>query len=903
MSLLRNLVEGLRTLFRKKRAEQEMDEELRAYLDAAVKEKMRSGITADQALRSARVEMGSMEAVKDGIRSAGWETHVESLWQDIRYGLRMLRKNAVLTAVVVLTLALGIGANTAIFSLIDAVLLRLLPVQNPQELVRLARRGPRPGPDSPSFTNALWEQIRDRQDMFSGVFAWGEERFDLAQGGAVNLINGLWVSGDYFKTLKLRPASGRLLAAADDQRGCQGVAVLSYTFWRDRFGGEERAIGGTLSIDNHPFPIVGVAPAGFHGLNVGSKFDVAIPICATALFDSSKMSRVSHRSWWWLSIGGRVKPDTSPAQMKSRLRLLSPPVFTNAVPSNWNTAGQRIFAAMILTSAPAANGISDLRQQFEQPLHVLMAVVGLVLLIACANIASLMLARSASRRKEIAVRQALGASRRRLIRQLLTECVLLSTAGALCGIVLARWAGALLVRYISTKENNVFLDLSLDARVLGFTAAIAVFTGVLFGVLPALRSTRVSMTAAMKGGAAPDGERHLRFLAGKCIVAVQVALSLVLVVASGLFLKSFQNLATLDIGFDRDNVVLVGANLKPTHIPPDLRLPTYDQIEARLRVIPGVVSASRSSNTPISGFTWNNAITPDSPNPPKGDDALAYLNFISPGYFETLRTPRVTGRNFTDRDTKNAPQVAIVNQTLARRFFPALDPVGRTFKIDTHPGQPAHPVQIVGVVKDAKYESLREDTHPTAFFPISQIPELDEHESFELRTSIAMPAITSAVQSAVAGVNKEISLDFHTLSGQVDDSLVRDRLLATLSTFFGALALLLAMIGLYGTFSYLVTQRQKEFGVRMALGARLNSIVGLVLREVAAVLAGGVAAGVCIALVSTGPLQKMLFELGARDALTIVAATGVLSAVAFIAAYLPARRAARVDPMVALREE
>jgi putative ABC transport system permease protein len=903
MSLLRNLADGLRTLFSKKHAEQEMDEELRAYLDASVKEKTRAGMTADQALRAARIDMGSMEAVKDGIRSAGWETRVESLWQDIRYGVRMLRKNAALTAVVILTLALGIGANTAIFSLIDAVLLRFLPVQNPQELVRLQRRVPNRDEEAPSFTNPTWEQVRDRQDILSGVFAWSEDHFDLSQGGAVNLVNGIWVSGDYFRTLGIHPAAGRLLANSDDQRGCEGAAVISYAFWRDHFGGDERAVGAKLSLNNHTLPIIGVAAAGFYGMNVGSKFDVAIPICATAIFDNAKMSRITHRSWWWLNIAGRSKPGMEPAQIGSRLAVLSPAIFSSAVPPAWPLVGQQIFMKYVLTLAPAASGISDLRREFERPLHILMTLVGVVLLIACANIASLMLARSAVRRREIAVRQALGASRPRLIRQLLVECLLLSLAGALTGLLLAHWASALLVRYLSTARDHVFLDLTLDIRVLGFTAAIAMVTGVLFGVLPAFRSTRISTASAMKGGLAPDADRAVRFRAGKCMVAVQVALSLVLLVAAGLFLRSFQKLVKLDLGFDRDSVLLVSANLKATHIAADRRLTTYDEIETRLRPIPGVLSASRSYNTPISGFAWNGMVTSDAPNAPKGDDTLTYFNFISPRYFGTLRTPLVSGRNFTDYDTKTAPKVAIINQTMARKFFPGLDPVGRTFQSDGLTGTPARVVQVVGVVKDAKYESLREDTHAMAFSPISQIPQLDEHESFELRTASGASGIESAVQRAVAGVNKEISLDFRTLATQVGDSIVRDRLLALLSVFFGALALLLAMVGLYGTFSYLVTQRQKEFGVRMALGARLKSIVGLVMREVAAVLAGGVAAGVCIALLSTGPLQKMLFELGARDTLTIIAAICVLSAVAFVAAYLPARRAARVDPMVALRHE
>ena len=902
MSLLRSLADGLRGLFRRDRVEQEMDDELHDYLDAAVTEKIRFGMSGEEALRAAKIEMGGMEMVKEEVRSAGWEASVESLWRDVRYGVRMLLKNPGLTAVAVLTLALGIGANTAIFSLIDTVMLRFLPVQKPEELVQILRRWAHSTDEgSPSFTNPLWEQVRDRQDVFSGAFAWGDEKFDLAQGGEVQNVNGVFVSGGYFATLGVRPAAGRLFTAADDQSGCPAVAVLSHGFWQDHYGGAASVIGSTLSLSQHPFQIVGVSGPGFYGAEVGQKFDVAIPVCTAAIFDG-KETRLNHRSWWWLSVIGRVKPGIRLDQLKARLAVLSPQIAASALPTNWNSKGQQDFLKQTLVTVPASTGISGLRRQFQEPLDVLMAVVGLVLLIACANVASLMLARAAARNKEIAVRQALGASRGRLIRQLLTECILLSSAGALVGILFARWGSALLVRYISTAHDQVFLDLSLDVRVLGFTAVIAILTGILFGVLPAFRSTRVSLTGAMKGRS--DNEHHVRFRAGRWIVATQVALSLVLLVAAGLFLRSFAKLATLDIGFDRNNVLLVNVNLEAAKVPPEQRSAIYQQIETRLRALPGVVSASRSWNTPVSGYEWNQNIEADSPNAPTGDASLTYFNSISPHYFEALRTPLLAGRAFNEHDTKTAPRVAIVNQTLARTFFPGQNPIGRYFRTESVSGKPESPIQIVGVVKDSKYESLREQTYATAFFPIAQItPGDDGTENFELRTGVRPSALASAVQGAVAGVNKEASLDFHTLAEQVDDSLVEERLLALLSGFFGALALLLAMIGLYGTLGYLVNRRHTEFGVRLALGADPGSIVRLVMGDVLALLAGGLAAGACISLAAVGVLQKLLFGLGARDTVTMIAAMGLLSAVAFIAAYLPARRAAKVDPMVALRYE
>jgi predicted permease len=901
--MLSDLLIRLRALFRRNTVESELDDELRFHFEQEVEKFLQSGLPVSEARRRASLNFGGAAQIKEECRDARGVSFIETLLQDIRYGLRILGRTPVVTGVAILSLALGIGANTAIFSLIDTVMLRMLPVQKPEDLIQLLRLDPVRGGDGvASFTNPLWEQVRDYQDVFSSAFAWSENRFDLAQGGAVQYVSGIYASGDYFTALGVRPSAGRLIAAADDTRGCAAVAVLSYGFWQNHFGGTPSAIGSTLSLNNHPFQVIGVSSPGFYGVDVGNKFDVAIPICTAEVFDG-KDSRLDHRSTWWLSIIGRVKPGISPDQLKAKLGVLAPQIFAGALPNDWDEKGRADFLKFTLLASPAARGMSYLRSQFQLPLNVLMAVVGLVLLIACANIASLMLARATLRNKELAVRKALGASRARLIRQLLTECILLSSAGALVGFLFARWGIVLLVRYISTERNKVFLDFSLDARVLDFTAVIAVLTGVLFGVLPAFRSTRVSLTSAMKGSQASEGERRLRFRPAKWIVASQVALSLVLLVASGLFLRSFVKLAALDIGFDRNNVLIVRADLHTAKVGPEQRLVTYEQIETRLRALPGVVSAGRSVMTPISGFEWNQVIQTDSANAPAGEDALAYFNFISPGYFETMRTPLLAGRAFNDHDTKTAAQVAIVNQTMARKFFPNADALGNYFRTEPDPGKPAPKFQIVGVVRDSKYDSLREETLPTAFFPISQVPEGDDAESFVLRTAMNPMAMTPAVQEVVAGVNKAVPLEFYTLAEQVGDSLVQERLLATLSTFFGGLALLLAMIGLYGALSYLVAQRQTEFGIRMALGAPQDSILRLVMRDVVIVLVGGVAAGVCISLATVGLLQKMLFGLGARDTVTMITSVGVLSAVAFLAGYLPARRAMRVDPAAALRHE
>jgi putative ABC transport system permease protein len=840
----------------------------------------------------------------------GWDS-VETLWQDIRYGLRQLRRNPGFTAVAMFTLALGIGANTAIFTLIDAVVLRMLPVEKPQKLFQVQYGDPDSGGGaSTTFTNPLWEQVRDHQDVFSGAFAWhNKDNFDLAESGGGHVASGIWVSGGFFSTLGLRPVAGRLIADSDDRRSCPAVAVLSYGFWQDHYGGAQSAIGSTLSLRSRPFEVIGVAPRRFYGMEVGERFDVALPICAVAIFDG-KESRLDNGSFWWLNIGGRIRPKISRRQLDARLKILSPRVF---VPESASPYERQALSKITLFAIPAATGISALRRQFSQPLQVLMVMVGLVLLIACANLASLALARGAARHKEMAVRRALGASRTRLIRQLLTECIVLSSVGALLGLLFARWSAALLARFVSTAQNAIFLDLSLDGRILGFVLATTLFTALLFGLLPALQSTRVSLSSAVKGSFHPEAGRYLRFRGRRWIAGSQVALSLVLLVTAGLLLRSFVKLATLDVGFDRNNVLLVGVDLKTAKVPPDRQTAMYEEIESRLSRLPGVLSVGRSTVTPISdvesmdnsvhtGWTKPSFVFKDfagwSENATK---YWVYLNYISPGYLPTLRMPLLAGRDLSSTDRGSSHAVAIVNQTFARRFFPGVNPVGRTYLA----GVPAQPVEVVGLVEDSKYFSLREEARAIAFLPITQAPAVAVGfpETIELRTAIPPSGLISPVRAAVARVSSAIPLEFHTLADQVNDSLVQERLLALLSGFFGALALLLAMIGIYGTFNYLLTQRQTEFGVRMALGAGSGSILRLVMRDIIAVLAAGTVVGVGISLASTRVLQQMLFGLGPRDAVTMIGAAGVLSAVALVAGYLPARRATKVDPMVALRCE
>jgi putative ABC transport system permease protein len=892
---------------RRKQMLEDLDQDIRDHIERETQDNIERGVPPEEAHYAAMRKFGNVTRVQEETREVWIVVWLEQLLQDVRYGLRMLAKSPGFTAVAILTLALGIGANTAIFSLIDTAMLRLLPVQKAEELVQVGMLTPNFGSGTrATYTNPLWEALRDNQDVFSGVFAWGEAHFNLAQGGVVQNARGIFASGDYFAALGVQPAAGRLLTVNDDKRGCAAVAVLSYGFWQEHFGGAPGAVGSTIPIDGHPFQIIGVSAPGFFGTEVGNTFDVAAPICSEAIVNG-KNSSLDQRSSWWFRVMGRPKPGLTPQQVSAGLATLSPQILATAVPTNWNPVQQRSFRTWEFVTSPGATGRSHLRADYNLPLKMLMAIAALVLLIACANIASLMLARAASRRKEIAVRLALGASRMRLVRQLLTECVILSLAGATLGIFVARWSSRLLVSYISTEHNRVYLDLTLDARILVFTAGVSILTGLLFGVLPAFRSTRVSLAGSMKGVVAEIPGADTRFRSGRWTVAAQVAISLVLVVTAGLFVRSFANLATLDAGFDRNNVLIVDLNMHDANLQNAERIAAVDEIMRRVRALPGVISASQSVVTPVSGNTWDDMIVGEGSNAPTGNDARndadVDLNYVTPDYFATMRTPLLEGRDFNERDTAEIPRVVIVNQALARKFFPGVDPLGKTIRRFATATTLSEPIEIVGVVRDAKYDSLREDFPPIAYFSLAELPGGIERSHLLIRTAARPSLLAPAVEQTIASVNKSVALEFRTLAQQVNDSIIQERLLATLSGFFGALALLLAMIGFYGVLAYLVLQRQKEIGIRMALGAQRGGILWLVMYDVGLLLLAGVAVGAGIAWVATRFVQSLLFGLRAHGAGTIALGIGLLVAVAFLASYLPVRRAMRIDPMIALRYE
>ena len=835
-----------------------------------------------------------------GLTSAAMRRHTgnmpDALLQDLRYAFRALRSSPGFAAVAILSLALGIGANTAIFSLIDSVILKTLPVSHPEQLVQVTM-----GKNS-SFTNPIWEQLRDHQDVFSGIFAYGGGRFNLAAGGEARYAQGNFVAGQFFDTLGLHAVLGRTFSMADDKRGCAGNAVLSYGFWQKEYGGRGDIVGKSISLDNHPFEILGVVQPGFTGVDVGSAKDVYVPICAERIIHGENSNILDQRSSWWLQVIGRPKPGVSVSQAEARLKTLAPSVFEATVPPNWKPGGQADYRKNTFSALPAANGLSYLRRQYQQSLVILMGIVVAVLLIACANVANLLLARSAARQREIAIRMALGSGRARLMRQLLTESLVLSLTGAALGILFAQWGTRLLVRFLSTGGNQVFLDLTIDGRVLGFTAGIAILTGLAFGLAPAWRGTRVNPQSAMKANARGVIEGS-KFGLGKALVVLQVALSLVLVVGAGLMLTTFFKLEAVDAGFKPEHILLTSVDLRNGHYPKERWPAVYREMLQHLRAIPGVLSASDSEMTPISGSFWNEDLQIDGYTSKGRDDTLVYFNQVSDGYFETMGIQLVAGRDFNSHDTPESPKVAIMNQTAANRYFAGQNPIGRRYREDIG-NKMSDPVEIIGVVKDAKYGTLREDILPSAFVAASQDANTRKSVTFELRVAAGAPtSVVSAVKSAIAEVNRDVSLQFKAFGVQVDESLSRERLLATLSGFFGALALLLAMIGLYGVMSYNVARRRNEIGIRMALGAEQSRVLRMVLKEVAILIGVGLAIGLGAAFGTTRFVESFLYGMKPNDPWTLTLAAAVLAVVAAIAGFLPARRASRLDPMTALREE
>jgi predicted permease len=878
----------LRYLFNRRQYEQDLADEMRLHRDLVGQA---SGLSAS------RRSFGNITQLHESSRAVWVWPFLETLAQDTRYALRTLRANPGFAATAVLSLALGIGANTAIFSILNAVMLRSLPVEDPQRLVQVDSLQGR-------FTNPIWEQVRDHQQAFSGTLAFAGDRFDLSAGGESHFANGLWASGDFFRVLGVPAMRGRVFTPDDDLHGgghAGPVAVISHAFWKRHYASDPDIVGKTVRLNRRPFTIIGVTPPWFTGLDVDKSYDVAIPIGCEPILHTD-FSTLNARSWWWLRILGRLLPGDTRQQAEARMKALAPEVSRATLPTNWDADGQRQYLRRSFSLRPANTGFSDTGSQYRTALFTLMVVVGLVLLVACANIANLLLARAAARQREISIRMAIGAARRRVMRQLMSESLLLSVLGGVGGLLFAVWGSRLLVRFLSKAGSELQLDTAPDLRALAFTMGVAVLTGLLFGLAPALRATSVSPNNVMKEHA--RGTVGSRFNLGRALVTGQVALSLMLLVGAGLFLGTLRNLLSIDLGFSRHNILLVRAGLMQTNVPKAQRPRVYREIVGRLRAIPGVSSVSSSVLTPIGNDEWDRVVDPEGYSPRGEYDTQVYFNRVSPGYFETMRTPLLLGRDFSGQDDTGAPKVMLIGESAARRFFGQANPIGKTIRVnaeDSHGEKDVY--QVIGVVKDAKYEAVNEELLLSVYIACAQDTDPWPEVNFEVRTERPVETFIPAVRAAIGEVNRGISLEFRNFETQVNDSLLQPRMVALLSAFFGGLALLLAMIGLYGVTAYGVARRQAEIGIRMALGAQPGSVVWLVLREVAAMLAIGTVLGLGASLAAGRLVAGLLYGVKSYDAAPLAIAAVVLGIATGIAAYLPAHRAARLDPMAALREE
>jgi putative ABC transport system permease protein len=794
-----------------------------------------------------------------------------------------------------LSLALGIGATTAIFSLVSALLLEKLPVVDPDRLVAVTTATASNQGRVAGWTYPTWEQIRGQRETFGGAFAWSlQQRFTLQQADEQTGLDGFFVSGEAFQILGVRALAGRLFAPGDDVRGGgrEGpVAVISAGLWKRRFGGDPKAIGKSIVVDRVPVTIIGVAPQAFFGIDVGQTFDVLLPFGVEPLL-RGKATLLDGRGYW-VRVLLRLKPDQSVAAATAALQGLQPAIRASALPPNAQGPMRQNFLKEPFTLADTSTGTSFMRQQYRRPLFTMLGVAGLVLLVACGNIANLLFARGAARRHEMTVRVALGASRWRLVRQSLVESLVLAAIGAAAGLGLALVGSRLLVAQLSTFFDHVFLDVSLDVNVMLFTMMVTAITVLIFGVGPALRATRVHPGDTLKEHRSSTSRRAT--ILSRAPVVLQVALSLVLTIVAGLLIQTFVRLAQRPLGFDDDRVLVVYTGRAQS--PPD-RAVFHDALLRSVLAVPGVSRAALSLMTPISGLGMSTVINrPDAPAASQAD-RMVNVNYVSPGWFATYGTPLLEGRDIGPEDAAGAPAVLVVNRAFVRKFYPRGGAPGATI-----PGNAGAPQTIVGVVGDAAYRSLREEAQPAIYMPLAQLPGAAPDLSLSVRyAGTTLPVLQRDLASALAQVDSHLTYRFLPLGDQVDASLTRERLVALLSGFFGVVALLLSGVGVYGVTSYAVARQRREMGILMALGATPGRVRWLVLSRVLTLMAMGIAIGIGFGLWVTRGLATLLYGLEPRDPATIVGAAMILAIVGLLAAWLPSRRAARTDPSVVFRE-
>jgi len=836
---------------------------------------------------------------------------MQSLLQDLRYGARMLLKNPGFTVIAVLTLALGIGANTAIFSLTDQILIRRLPVERPEELVVLRSPGPKggyvwsDGDDAASFSYPMYKDLRDRgANVFSGLLARFAIPLSVAGAGQTERADGELVSGNYFEVLGVRPALGRVFSQEDDRApGAHQVVVLSHAYWTRRFGADSAILNKSLTVNGNPMTVIGVSREGFRGVQVGQTPDVFIPMMMKAqMIPNSR--RLDERRDYWLAIIGRLKPGMSRALTEEAIR----PSYRAALEeelsqrSGGSAQSRQRFLDKIILLEDGSNGRRILQLNAEKPIMILMGMAGLALLIACANVANLLLARGAARQREIAVRMALGAGRWRLMRQFLLESLLLSLTGGAVGLIVAVWTIQGLVTAIPPSVGALGLSTELDPRLLGFTLALSALTGLLFGVAPAARATRLNLEATLReqGSSASGSLSSVRFR--KALVASQIVLTTVLLVGAGLFARSLDNLKRLDLGLRADHLIAFSVAPELNGYSPQRTIAFFDDLRQGIAALPGVRSVSAAEIAILTDSNAGSNVTIEGYQAQENEDLEVRHNRIGPDYFATMSIPLLGGREFTVADTAGSPKVAIINETMARRFFANRNPIGSHFAFGAG-DRIRLDIEIVGVVKDSKHATLREEKRPFAYLPYAQETNLGRI-TFYARTDQDVGAIAPSLRREVARRDNNLPIyDLKTLRQQADESLFADRFLTFLSICFGSLAAALAAIGLYGVMAYTVTRRIREIGIRIALGATQGRVAWLILREVALLALVGLLAGAPLAFAMGRAAESLLFGVKAGDPPVFAAASLLLALVALLGGYLPARRAARVDPMVALRRE
>jgi putative ABC transport system permease protein len=882
-----------RRFLRRRWWDAERAREIAGYLENETADNVARGMPPAEAASAARRKFGNPGLVREEIyrmNTIGW---LESAWQDVRYGVRTLRLNPGFAAVAVLSLGLGIGANTAIFQLLDAVRLRSLPVQNPRELAEVKIVGGNHGMGINQrygeLTRPIWQLIHDKQEAFSGMFAWTVNQRYVGQGSEMRRYNGLWVTGDFFRVLGVRPWRGRLLMPEDAGACPATTAVVSYAYWQSQMGRREPGPGTKMVVDNELVEIVGVTPPGFFGISVGDSFDIALPLC--------RQREALRRDIFEVSVMGRLKPGGTLARASAEMNALSQGVLEATVPPGRDARAIDTYKHFRLAAYPAAQGVSWLRESYDRSLWLLLGITGLVLLIACANLANLMLARASTRERELAVRLALGASRSRLVRQLLSESGLLAGAGTALGIALAHALSGVLVWSISTESSSINLNTATDWRVLVFAAGVAILTCAAFSVLPALRATQAQPASAMKAGGRGMTAGRERFSLQRMMVVTQISVSLVLLVAALLFVRSFRNLMTFDPGMREGGITVAFLGFWQAHLPPKQWTEISRELLEEVRTTPGVWDAGTTTNTPLLGSSWEHGVRIGRV------EGSSKFTWVSPEYFHTMGIPVVRGRGFNQNDTESSARVAVVNQTFARKLLGGADPLGQTLRTTEEPNYPSTVYQIVGVIPDTQYNDLRGETPPMTFAPASQFPAQGPWMVIMIRSNVPAAAMSATIKKRLAARHPDVVMEFTDFQAAIRDQLTPERLMALLSGLFGLLAAVLAMVGLYGVISFLVARRRNEIGIRLALGAEPGQVVTMVMREAGQLLTIGLVVGAALSLLAGRGARSLLFGLKPYDPVTLITAGLLLATIAAAGSFLPARRASKLNPTIALRDE